>query len=85
MGSLSSTPKVPARQAQVVYMPAPRAAIATPAPTPSISAPEKEDVSEAREKTLLARKRGRLGTVATSLRGFLADNKSSTRKTLLGE
>ncbi len=78
MGSLSSTPKIPARQA--VYSPAPRTAIATPT-----SAPVKEDISEAKEKTLLARKRGRLGTIATSLRGLLSETKSTERKTLLGE
>ena len=85
MGSLSSTPKVP--QTQVVQVPA----VAPSAPTVSEntepSARERaEQESQERERSLLARGRGRFGTIATSFQGFLreADN-TTARKTLLGE
>ncbi len=46
----------------------------------------KETATKARVKTLLTRKRGRFGTIATSLRGFLGETKTdNVRKTLLGE
>lgn len=87
MGSLSSTPKIP--QQQVVYMPAPSPSPSQPkAISSAIAAQADSSAKNAagdREKTLLARKRGRLGTIATSLRGFLGEVNSNKRKTLLGE
>ncbi len=65
------------------------------APAPAISQPSPKDAppptddagnaEQARKKSLFARNRGRFGTIATSLRGFLGEAKSSARKTLLGE
>ncbi len=86
MGSLSSTPKVP--QQQVVFVPAPTASpsvsagdgVSTPA-TPSSA----EVAAQEREKSLLSRKRGRLGTIATGFQGLLGEINSGGRKTLLGE
>ncbi len=88
MGSLTSTPKVPAQQQKIVYMPAPAASaqkITAPAPDIDIKEQTKEEKSKIRIKSLLARKRGRFGTIATSLRGFLGQSNPSKRKTLLGE
>lgn len=80
MGSLSSSAKAPSPQ--VVYAPAPSIT--------SDKASEADDsdavAAKAREDSLLRRARGRLGTVATSLQGFLSEgDKSEKRKTLLGE
>ncbi len=88
MGSLTSTPKTPQRQ--VVYAPAPVAATPAPTITPVPNAGiEAENVQQAAEKarkqSLFARNRGRFGTIATSLRGFLGEVKPNARKTLLGE
>lgn len=80
MGSLTSKTKAPS-QPQVVYVPASVTAVETPAQP---SADETE--AAARTQSLLSRSRGRLGTIATSFRGFLSEkNTSVKRKTLLGE
>jgi len=94
MGSLSSRPNVPAQQPVVYYVP-------TPAPTNSNTSgsttnntgtdtptiPTDDDVQAgARVAGLLERRRGVLSTVLTGFRGVLSqDNKTSQRKTLLGE
>lgn len=82
MGSLTSRPKVPSSpQPQIVHVPptpAPAAEPATPSPSPS---PEK-----ARQAGLLARDRGRFGTIQTGFRGLLESAfGKGQRKTLLGE
>ena len=84
MGSLSSRPKVPSTQPVVIVQnPTPTTGATTTVETvedPSQSA------SEARSENLLSRRRGRLGTVNTSLRGILQTVGSAvSRKTLLGE
>jgi len=70
-----------------------------PAPTPVAPAPitvappeppsdddNAAQESEERQRNLLRRNRGRLGTIATSFQGFLAPtNNDDGRKTLLGE
>ncbi len=81
MGSLSSSVKAPA-QPQVVYVPASSASSVTNEPAQDSA----KIASESREQTLLRRARGRLGTIATGLSGFLSDGHSGeARKTLLGE
>ena len=86
MGSLSSTPKAPKKQqAQVIQTrEVPPAQIQE---SPKQSAASKQDEqSQKRIKSLLSRGRGRFGTIATGLRGFLQEaNRHSARKTLLGE
>lgn len=84
MGSIIKKPKAPAVQ----YI-APRA------PAPIVAEPtepqqtDAEISASARTQGLLRRSRGRLGTIATSFRGFLSSadnsNNSTQRKTLLGE
>lgn len=82
MGSLSSSVKAPT-QPQIVYVPATSTASSVTNEPAQDSA---KIASEAREKTLLRRARGRLGTIATGLSGFLSDNNAGeARKTLLGE
>ena len=84
MGSMTSTPKVPPRttQQQVVYVPAPvQTANVTPAPELV-----QEAAAESRATSLLARDRGRFGTILTGFRGFLGTKDNGVqRKTLLGE
>lgn len=83
MGSLSSSAKAPPRP-QVAYVPTPTATTTAIANEPVQEDTAKE--SEEREGNLLRRARGRLGTVATSLHGFLSEGeKNTSRKTLLGE
>jgi hypothetical protein len=81
MGSLSSSAKAPSQSPKVVYVPAPTIT------ETKITAEDSEAIAgKAREESLLRRARGRLGTVATSLSGFLSESESkNTRKTLLGE
>lgn len=85
MGSLTSGPKAPAPSPQqVVYVPP--ASSTTPAAVTSPDAPTAEAAATARTQSLLSRSRGRLGTIATSFRGFLGEQDASAkRKTLLGE
>ncbi|MGN7437986.1 MAG: hypothetical protein ACTHOO_05010 [Alcanivorax sp.] len=84
MGSLSSTPKVP--QSPVVQAPVVTQTTTEGQSTQPDAQSRAEQESQEREKSLLARGRGRLGTIATSFQGFLreADN-TAARKTLLGE
>ncbi|MGH1403634.1 MAG: hypothetical protein ACRBDL_05275 [Alphaproteobacteria bacterium] len=52
----------------------------------TLSGAETEKVaSDAREKNLLARDRGRSGTVSSGFLGFLDEDNNEQRKTLLGE
>jgi len=89
MGSLTSGPKAPTPQPQVVYIRQPSAPV-TPTPTiPTASTPEVEsEGAEIRKQNLLGRERSRFGTVQTSFRGLLglaAADADQARKTLLGE
>lgn len=98
MGSLSSRPNVPTiapppviiSQPSVVprAQPTPQSGAAPSADGASNAAPSTEQAaSQARERSLLGRARGRFGTIRTSFRGVLglADNTSVQRKSLLGE
>ncbi len=77
MGSLTSSPKAP--PPQVVHVPAPE-------PEAPEGPSSEELAADQREQNLLSRKRGHLGTISTSFRGFLGQNNDNTaRKTLLGE
>lgn len=81
MGRIKSSPKAPA-QPQIVYVPTP---VTTVAETPAQPSAE-ETKAAARTQSLLTRSRGRLGTIATSFRGFLGEKDNGVkRKTLLGE
>lgn len=84
MGSLTSAPKAP--KPVIIQQPV----------SPKVEAdPVIEDVnnqqdteqeqSEERKRSLLARNRSRLGTIATGFRGLLQENNQTARKTLLGE
>ncbi len=86
MGSLSSTPKAPQKQqAQVIQTREAPSAQTQESPTQS-AASKQDEQSQKRIKSLLSRGRGRFGTIATGLRGFLQEaNRNSARKTLLGE
>lgn len=84
MGGIISKPKAP--EPVIIQQPAPAA------PDPVIETPTAPDPTEAQEaesreraRSLLARERGRLGTIATGFRGFLQERAQSERKTLLGE
>ncbi len=89
MGSLISTPKAPKSQPiQVIQTReiASTAKIQEQKPLENSAARKQEEQSQKRIKSLLSRGRGRFGTIATGLRGFLQEaNKNSARKTLLGE
>ncbi len=82
MGSLTSTPKVPettSSQPSVVTQ------VENTQTTETTESTVQEDATQERQRSLLARDRGRLGTIATSLHGFLGESNSGGRKTLLGE
>ena len=86
MGSLSSSAKAPTQASQqVVYVPQPSTTSSTVSTADESEPNAEEQASEARKKTLLRRNRGRFGTIATGLKGFLSERLSSGRKTLLGE
>ena len=85
MGGLVSKPKAPAAPVVVqsnVVAPV-QQAVTQETPSPETGT----DPAEQRKANLLARDRGRFGTVLTSFRGFLGQNNAATiqRKTLLGE
>lgn len=88
MGSLTSRPSVPSSvpsytPPQVVYVPQPASPPPPTPATPSTPAPTPE---KARQASLLARDRGRFGTIQTGFRGLLESAFSQgQRKTLLGE
>tara|TARA_R110002095_G_C4234950_1_gene238403 strand:+ start:1119 stop:1385 length:267 start_codon:yes stop_codon:yes gene_type:complete len=88
MGSLASTPKVPQTQSAappVSSTPITSPTTTTSSPDQSASARAAQE-SEERTQSLLARGRGRLGTIATSFQGFLREvDQGDARKTLLGE
>lgn len=92
MGSLSSRPKVPSQPTpQVVYVPqsttSSTATTATTTSTENTDQTDQHTSAQQRAASLLARDRGRLGTIQTSFRGLLdlvGQNKQQ-RKTLLGE
>lgn len=84
MGSLASRPSVPSvpssPQPQIAYVP-PAPPPSAPTAEPAASSPEK-----ARQASLLARDRGRFGTIQTGFRGLLESAfGKGQRKTLLGE
>lgn len=85
MSSLTSSTKVPSQPQQVVYY-------APPPPETKTSVQSEEGgerdtteaESKAREKNLLARERGSIGTIQTSFRGLLSTIEN-TGKSLLGQ
>ena len=86
MGSLSSSAKAPKQASpQVVYVPQPSTTSSTTASQQETTQDAAKQASKARKQTLLRRNRGRFGTIATSLQGFLSERLASGRKTLLGE
>ena len=86
MGSLSSSAKAPQQSSpQVVYTAQPSATSKTVSAATAAEPSAEEQASEARKKTLLRRNRGRFGTIATGLQGFLSERLNNDRKTLLGE
>lgn len=87
MGSLISRPKSPAVQTVYVPQSAPVVTEAAVEATATEAAPDPaQEAAAARKKSLLARERGRFGTVQTGFRGLLAlTQNNQQRKTLLGE
>lgn len=92
MGSLSSSPKVPPSQPQIVYMPAPRQSETTSGQSGSLGqgsaegdTDRQERAAQKREQSLLHRNRGRFGTLSRGFTGFLAESRQESRKTLLGQ
>ena len=90
MGSLSSRPSVPtitASAPQVVYVSNPATDTQSSTASEAVQAEEeKSSAAQQRQKGLLRRSRGILGTVTTGLRGLLATQDTAPqRKTLLGE
>lgn len=83
MGSLSSVPSVPTTTVVQTAAPAPT----TQEQTETVEPSAQEQAAEQRQRNLLSRNRGRLGTIATSFQGFLSENSGGgdARKTLLGE
>lgn len=91
MGSLTSRPKAPAASApQIIYYPT---ASGTGSGTTSASQnePDPAELAKTRAENVARRSRGLMGTVLTTLNGFLSDSATSdttpgpARKTLLGE
>ncbi|MCC6598519.1 MAG: hypothetical protein IT559_07000 [Alphaproteobacteria bacterium] len=102
MGSLASRPSVPSYPSpQIVYVPQPAPAAPPPQPASSGAAPSPGDQGgngssgtatpapspeKSRQTSLLARDRGRFGTIQTGFRGLLETAfGNNQRKTLLGE
>ena len=89
MGSLTSGPKAPTPQPQIVYVPQPVNTVTTPTSVADpVSTQEQADETstQIRKQNLLGRERSRFGTIQTSFRGLLGLSDSSPqRKTLLGE
>jgi len=87
MGSLSSRPEIPAKtvaRASQIVTRAPVVAVTSAVQGTQHNAPQSD--KERREKNLLRRNRGRLGTIKTGFRGFLSRaTLDKPRKTLLGE
>lgn len=86
MGSITKKAKTPA---VTIVNPVTPTTIPVSTTTVSDPGPTDTEISTAsRTSSLLRRSRGRLGTIATSFRGFLSDKAgelNSKRKTLLGE
>jgi hypothetical protein len=91
MAKVLSKPKAP----KIIEVP-----VATPTPAPVVETPvdtaPEPTADELRVQNILTRRRGRLGTIITSIKGVLNDTRSSSeavaqtnknpaRKTLLGE
>ncbi|MBI1301330.1 MAG: hypothetical protein GC137_06690 [Alphaproteobacteria bacterium] len=86
MGSLVSTPRTPAPIVVPALQSEPVQSVSQPKPKEPEGPTPEEQASETRRRSLLARNRGRLGTIATSLQGFLTQGSTGNqRKTLLGE
>lgn len=82
MSSVTPRPKAP----QVVYYQPTPAAAPPPADTGPSEAEKAETINKEREKNLLRRARGTIGTVLSGFRGLLsASEQSGQRKSLLGE
>lgn len=86
MGSLTSRPKAPKAQPQVIYYMPTSAAAINPSTT-SAEVKAEASMEESRAATIARRNRGLMGTVLTTLNGFLSDSATPgpARKTLLGE
>ncbi len=90
MGSLTSRPKAPAAQ-QIVYYPSTTATGSTTGSTTGTSTSQTEadpvELAKTRAESIARRSRGLMGTVLTTLNGFLSDSATAgpARKTLLGE
>ncbi|MBL8639804.1 MAG: hypothetical protein JNK24_05560 [Alphaproteobacteria bacterium] len=84
MGSLTARPKAPKPQV-IYYTPTPTATSGTVTTTAQAQAEAASE--ENRAATIARRNRGLMGTVLTTLNGFLSDSATSApaRKTLLGE
>lgn len=89
MSKIFSTPKMPSMPL-IQYVPVETSAPKTDTPATPEENPE-HSAEEQRINTLLNRRRGRMGTIGTSLRGVFSDttitdpNAQPARKTLLGE
>lgn len=86
MGSITKQPKAPTITTVAPSAPTPSTTTVTPTSEPTKT--DAEISAESRTQSLLRRSRGRLGTIATSFRGFLSsadNNTDNKRKTLLGE
>lgn len=83
MGSLTSAPKAP--KPVVIQQSAPPATDVITQQTSKDPVDVQREQSEERTRSLLARSRSRLGTIATGFRGLLQENSQASRKTLLGE
>lgn len=92
MGSLVSSPSIPAPAPQVIYVPQTSASqdtsqTQTSAPTDQGAAQDRDaERSKTRVDSLLTRERGLFGTIQTGFRGLPGLNdQAAKRKTLLGE
>jgi len=91
MGSLTSGPKAPTPQPQIVYVPQAVNTVTAPVSTPdpvSVQEQAEETATQVRQQNLLGRERSRFGTIQTSFRGLLGLRdgvQTQPRKTLLGE
>ncbi len=76
MAKIISPPKAP----KIVEVP-----VAVETPVIEAETTPEPTADEMRVKNILSRRRGRLGTILTSISGVLSDTSSPSRKTLLGE
>lgn len=91
MGSLTSRPKAPAAQSpQIIYY-TPPTTTGSSTGSASQTEPDPAELAKTRAENVARRSRGLMGTVPTTLNGFLSDSATPdstpgpARKTLLGE